>query len=164
MGDATKTAERFYRLFGEGHLLGAYEAFADDCISIKPSGRLTNEAHLSAADTLKSAVPDGHMELLRTLEVGDQVYITGRFKGTHTGDFSNAQGTIHASGSTVDLFFADYMPVVDGKIVECEAVLHSLGGRIRQGHRPPARVARQPAVRRRCARRLARPSAVTPLS
>ena len=122
MGAATEAAERFYRLFGEGDLVGAYADFADGCISITPSGHLTNEGHLSAARTLKTAVPDGHMELLRTVEVGDQVYITGRFKGTHTGDFSNPQGTIPASGQPVDLFFADYMRVVDGKIVECEAV------------------------------------------
>ena len=122
MGAARDVAERFYRLFGEGDLVGAYEDFADDCVSITPSGRLTNEGHLNAARTLKAAVPDGHMELLRVVEVGDQVYITGRFKGTHTGEFSNPSGTIPASGQPVDLFFADYMRVVDGRIVECEAV------------------------------------------
>jgi predicted ester cyclase len=122
MGDATIAAERFYRLFGEGDLVGAYRDFADECVSITPSGHLTNEQHLAAARTLKTAVPDGHMDLVRTVEMGEHVYITGHFRGTHTGDFSNAQGTIPASGNPVDLFFADYLRVVDRRIVECEAV------------------------------------------
>jgi hypothetical protein len=49
------------------------------------SGPLDNSAHHAAALALK-AMPDCHMELVRILEMDDEIYVTGRFKGTHTGD------------------------------------------------------------------------------
>ena len=67
------------------------------------------------------------MELIRVLESGDEVYITGRFKGTHQNDFATPLGVVPASGNTLDMFFADYFRVAEGKIVECEAVWDRLG-------------------------------------
>ena len=127
MGEATEVAARFYERFGAGDIVGAFADFAPECIALTPSGRLDNEAHQATARGLKHALPDGHFELIRTLESGDEVYITGRFKGTHKNDLSTPLGTIVASGNTLDLFFADYPRVVNGKIVECEAVWDRLG-------------------------------------
>lgn len=36
------------------------------------------------------------MELIRTLESGDEIYVTGRFKGTHKNDLETPLGTIVA--------------------------------------------------------------------
>jgi predicted ester cyclase len=71
---------------------------------------------------LKTALPDAHMELVRVLESGDEVYVTGRFKGTQQNDLLTPVGTLVASGAKLDLLFVDYFRVQDGKIIECEAV------------------------------------------
>jgi hypothetical protein len=49
---------------------------------------MNNEQHLAAARRLKHAMPDCHMELVRVLEAGDEVYVTGRFKGTRKNDLA----------------------------------------------------------------------------
>jgi predicted ester cyclase len=67
------------------------------------------------------------MELIRVLEAGDEVYVTGMFKGTHENDLATPLGPVRPSGHTLDLLFVDYFRVVNGKIVECEAVRDRLG-------------------------------------
>ena len=104
-----------------------------------PSGALNNEKHEAVARNLKHAIPDGHMEILHTLESRGQIFVTGRFKGTHRNDLSTPFGTIVASNNALDLFFTDYFRVASGKIVECEAVwdrlsiVAQLGGSIGAG-------------------------------
>lgn len=127
MGEAKEVAERFYERFGAGDIVGAFADFVPECIALTPSGPLNNERHEATARMLKHAVPDGDFELIRTLESGEEIYITGRFRGTHKNDLTTPLGTIIASGNTLDLFFVDYMRVVNGKIVECEAVWDRLG-------------------------------------
>ena len=128
MGEAKEVAERFYERFGAGDIVGAFADFAPECIALTPSGPLNNERHEATARMLKHAVPDGDFELIRTLESGEEVYITGRFRGTHKNDLSpHLSARSSPRGNTLDLFFADYMRVVNGKIVECEAVWDRLG-------------------------------------
>lgn len=122
MAEARAVAERFFERFGLGDLDGAFALFSPDCIALTPSGPLNNEKHHKAAQALKRALPDSSMELVRVIEHGEAVYVTGRFKGTHSGDLATPMGTIPASGKTLDLIFVDYFRVVDGRIVECEAV------------------------------------------
>ena len=122
MGETREVAERFFERFGAGDIAGAMECFAPECFSVTPTGPLNNAKHGAAARALKSAMPDSRMELIRVLESGDEVYVTGRFKGTHENDLATPLGTIPASGKPLDLLFVDYFRVVDGKIVECEAV------------------------------------------
>jgi ketosteroid isomerase-like protein len=127
MGEARDVAERFFDRFGAGDITGAMECFAPDCISVTPSGALNNARHGAAAAALKAALPDSHMELTRVLESGEEVYVTGRFKGTHQNDLATPLGTIVGSGRKLDLLFVDYFRVRGGKIVECEAVRDRLG-------------------------------------
>jgi hypothetical protein len=47
------------------------------------------------------------MELVRILEMDDEIYVTGRFKGTHTGDLSTPLGPVAAFGKGLDLLFVD---------------------------------------------------------
>lgn len=127
MGEARELAERFYERFAEGDMELALADFAPGCISITPSGRLDNERHKAAARTLKGAMPDAHMELTRVREWGDEVYVTGWFKGTHVNDLETALGVVPASGKSLNMYFTDYLRVAGGKIVECEAAWDRLG-------------------------------------
>ena len=76
------------------------------------------------------------MELVRILERDAEIYVTGRFKGTHTGDLDTPLGSIPASGKGVDLLFVDYFRVANEKIVECEVVRDRLGMMIQLGAVP----------------------------
>jgi ketosteroid isomerase-like protein len=136
MADARVVAERFFERFGANDIDGAIALFASDCISVTPTGLLTNAKHHSAARGLKRALPDSFMELLRVIEVGDEVYVTGRFKGTHTGDLVTPAGTLAASDRSLDLFFIDYFRVVGGQIVACEAARDRLDMILQLGANP----------------------------
>ncbi len=127
MASARVVAEQFFHRFGVGDLDGAFALFSPDCVALTPSGPLDNAKHHAAARALKRALPDSWMELERVIEMGDQVYVTGRFKGTHEGDLVTPVGTLPASGKSLDLPFVDYFRVVDGLVVECEAVRDRLG-------------------------------------
>jgi hypothetical protein len=83
MGEARNVVERFYQQFGAGDMTEAFACFAPECIALTPSGALNNEQHEAVARLLKHAIPDGHMELIRTIESDGEMYVTGRFKGTH---------------------------------------------------------------------------------
>ena len=115
--------------------IGAFACFAPECIAriVRP---LDNSAHHAAALALKKAMPDCHMELVRILEIDDEIYVTGRFKGTHTGDLYTPLGPVSASGKGLDLLFVDYFRVANKKIVECEVVRDRLGMMIQLGVLP----------------------------
>ena len=73
------------------------------------------------------------MELVRILEMDDEIYVTGRFEGTHTGDLCTPLGPVAASGKGLDLLFVDYSRVANERIVECEIVRDRLGMMIQLG-------------------------------
>ena len=135
-GTARDIVERFYERFGANDLDGAFACFAPECVAVGLSGPLDNSAHHAAARALKEALPDCHMELVRILDLDDEVYVTGRFKGTHTGDLQTPLGPISASGKELDLLFVDYFRVANGRIVECEVVRDRLGMMIQLGAIP----------------------------
>jgi ketosteroid isomerase-like protein len=122
MGQARELAERFFERFAAGDIAGAMDCFAPDCISITPTGALNNARHHAAAQALRDALPDSHMDLIRVVESGEEAYVTGRFRGTHLNDLATPLGTLVASGKILDLLFVDYFRVREGRIVECEAV------------------------------------------
>ena len=121
MGAARDVMESFYRLFAAGDFAGATALYAEDCITVTPAGNLDNAGHEAMGRAFKQAFPDGHMEVARVVEAGDEVCAMGRFKGTHTGDLVSPNGTIPASGNALDLPFADYFRVGGGKIVAQES-------------------------------------------
>jgi steroid delta-isomerase-like uncharacterized protein len=122
VGAARELAEQFYERFGAGDLEGLTALFADDCVTLTPAGTFNASEHEAFARVFKDALPDAHMELVRAVEAGDEVYITGRFKGTHTGDLVSPDGTIPASGNSLDMPFADYFRVSGGRIAEHEVI------------------------------------------
>lgn len=74
----------------------------------------------------KAAMPNARMETLRAVEDGNEVFVGGLFRGTHTGDMLTPQGSIPASGNELALPFADYLRVDNGKIVEQNVVFDQL--------------------------------------
>ena len=146
MGHATEVAERFYARFAEGDMDVAFADFAPNCVARTPSGLLDNEAHKAAARSLKAAMPDGHMELVRVRGWGDEVYVTGWFRGTHVNDFRTPLGVVPASGNALAMYFTDYVRVVAGRIVECEAVWDRLGMVAQLGAAVAADIGHMPAL------------------
>lgn len=119
-------AERFYELFGAGDFEGVRDLYADDCVTLTPVGPLDNDAHDAMTRSFKGGFPDGHMEPDHLVEAGDEVMVTGRFKGTHSGDLVSPAGTIPASGNALDMPFSDYFRVSDGKIVAQESLFDQM--------------------------------------
>ena len=122
MCSARDLAERFYECFSASDHEGGSALFEPDCVTITPSGNFDVTDHEAFGRAFKAALPDAHMELVRAVEADDEVYITGRFKGTHQGDLVSPQGTIPASGKSLDVPFADYFRVSGGKITEHEVI------------------------------------------
>jgi steroid delta-isomerase-like uncharacterized protein len=118
MGAALQTAERFYDRFAAGDFAGVTALFAAAYPTVTPAGTMTPAEHEAFAQAFKAALPDAHMEVDTAVEAGGEVFIAGRFVGTHTGDLVTAQGPLPASGNRLELPYADYFRVADGQIVE----------------------------------------------
>ena len=127
MGAARDVVDQFYKHFGAGDMSGATQLFAADCITVSPAGSMDTAEHEAFANSFKAAMPDGRMEIVRAVESGDEIYVSGRLKGTHENDLVGAEGVIPASGNAVDLPYADYFKVKDGLIVEHEVVWDQFG-------------------------------------
>jgi predicted ester cyclase len=126
MGEALKAAEAFYDAFATADVANWLPLFSSDCITVTPAGALDHAGHEALGRAFHAAFPDARMEVVRTLESGDEVYITGRFKGTHTGDLVSPNGTIPATGQPIDFGYVDYFRVVDGTIMAEEVVWDQL--------------------------------------
>jgi steroid delta-isomerase-like uncharacterized protein len=137
MGEARDAVDRFYRSAGEGDLKALSACFADACMTTTPAGTFDKAQHEEFFGAFKTAMPDAHMQIVRAVESGDEVFVSGRFKGTHQGDFVSPQGTIPASGNSLDLPYADYFRVEAGKIVEHEVVWDSMTMMAQLGAAPP---------------------------
>jgi steroid delta-isomerase-like uncharacterized protein len=118
MGEAREVAEQYYKHFEAGDLDGAAALFGEDCVHISPAGAQSNEEHKQFGGSFKAAVPDGRMSISTTVESGEDIAVEGRFMGTHSGDLVSPQGTIPASGRTIELRYSDFFKVINGKIVE----------------------------------------------
>lgn len=126
MGSARETVDRFYRSAGEGDVESLSACFADGCLTTTPAGTFDKAEHQAFFRAFKTAMPDAHMEVVRAVESGDEIFISGRFKGTHQADLITPQGTIQASGNALDLAYADYFRVEADQIVEHEVVWDSM--------------------------------------
>ena len=118
MGLALDTATHFFDLFAAGDMDGADDTYADDCQFVMPSGPMTKAEHRMMGETFLAALPDAHMVVDHAVDSGDEVFIEGRFLGTHTGDMHSPDGTIPASGNKLELRFADYFRVANGQVIE----------------------------------------------
>lgn len=122
MGEARRVAKRFYDSFTSGDFEAAGECFADTCVTVSPMGELDKAQHEAFGRAFKNGVPDARMEIVRAAEADDQVFVNGRLRGTHTADLVSPEGTLAATGNALDLAFADYFRVQDGRIVAHEVI------------------------------------------
>lgn len=127
MGAALDTANRFFDAFAKGDLEAADALFADDCAFNMPNGPLTKAEHRGMGEAFKAGLPDSRMIVDHAVDGGDEVFLEGRFVGTHDGDLQSPGGTVPASGNKLELPFADYFKVRDGKIVEHRTYFDQIG-------------------------------------
>jgi ketosteroid isomerase-like protein len=118
MGVALDAAQRYYELFAASDFAGAAALFDPECVTVTPAGAMGVAEHEQFGRAFKAALPDAHMVFGRAVEAGDEVAIEARFVGHHTGDLVTAQGTMPASGGELDMPFADFFRVQQGRIIE----------------------------------------------
>ena len=122
MGEARRVTKRFYDSFAAGDFEAAGQCFAEGCVTVTPMGELNNAQHEAFGRAFKNGLPDAHMAIVRAVEAEEEVFVRGRFLGTHTADLVSPEGTLAASGNPLDLAFADYFRVRDGRIVAHEII------------------------------------------
>jgi len=137
MGEALDAVRRFYDTFAAGDLESGDANFADDCRFVMPPGPLTKAEHRAMGQAFHNALPDAHMVIDHVLDGGDEVFVEGRFVGTHTGDLMSPQGTIPASGNKIELRFADYFKTSGGLITDHRTYWDQVDMATQLGAAPP---------------------------
>ena len=138
MGEALQCLEAFYERFASDDLDGATALLADDCQTATPVGVMNRDERRGFAEVFRAGLPDARMVVTHAVESGDEVYISGRFQGTHSGDLVSPEGTIPASGNSIDVPFAEYAKVRDGQIVAQEVYWDQMLMMGQLGALPPA--------------------------
>ena len=126
MGQARDVVEGFYGLFPTGNIGEMVRYFDPSCITVMPTGSLTQEEHEAMGYAFTSAFPGAQMVVDRAIETADEIVVLGHFRGTQTGDLQSPGGTIPASRRDLNLRFMDYFRVADGKIVAHETVFDQM--------------------------------------
>ena len=104
-------------------------AFSDELETIDPGMGTVHgiEPFREYLETFKRAMPDARAVIERAYEAGNTVIVEGRFVGTHTGPLAGDDGDIEPTGARVDLPFADFSRVEDGKIVSYHTYYDQVG-------------------------------------
>jgi ketosteroid isomerase-like protein len=66
---------------------------------------------------LQAALPDARLNLVSALAAGETVAVEGRFTGTFTAPLATPQGEVPPTGRTIDVPYADFFTVRDGRII-----------------------------------------------
>ena len=119
----------FYESFNANHIDAALSAFSAELETVDPGMGTVygHEPFREYLETFKRAMPDAHAIIERLVEAGDTVIVEGRFVGTHTGPLATPDGDVDPSGASVDLRFADFSRVHEGKIVSYRTYYDQLG-------------------------------------
>ena len=121
MTEPSTVVQSFYDRWAAGQMDELRPLFnEEEALIVTPAGTLNVDAHEQMGRAFMSAFPDSHMDVSRMVTVGDDVWVTGRFKGTQTGDLAGEQGTIPASGNAIDIPYAEVFTIRDGLIVRQE--------------------------------------------
>ena len=127
--DAGALVTGFYGHFEANDIDAAVAAFSDELETIDPGMGTVHgiEPFREYLETFKRAMPDARAVIEREYEAGDTVIVEGRFVGTHTGPLAGDDGDIGPTGASVDLRFADFSRVEDGKIVSYHTYYDQVG-------------------------------------
>ena len=127
--DAGELVTGFYGHFEANDIDAAVTAFSDELETIDPGMGTVHgiEPFREYLETFKRAMPDARAVIERAYEAGDTVIVEGRFVGTHTGPLAGDDGDIEPTGASVDLPFADFSRVEDGKIVSYHTYYDQVG-------------------------------------
>ena len=127
--DAGELVTGFYGHFEANDIDAAVAAFSDELETIDPGMGTVHgiEPFREYLETFKRAMPDARAVIERAYEAGDTVIVEGRFVGTHTGPLAGDDGDIGPTGASVDLPFADFSRVEDGKIVSYHTYYDQVG-------------------------------------
>jgi steroid delta-isomerase-like uncharacterized protein len=120
MPDNGGAVQSFYENWGAGRVSESRALFTDDAVIVTPAGTMGLDAHEQMGQAFMAAFPDSHMDISRMVSAGNEVWVTGSFRGTQTGDLVGEQGTIPASGKSFDLPFAEVFTIRDGRIARQE--------------------------------------------
>ncbi|HUO74104.1 MAG TPA: ester cyclase [Solirubrobacteraceae bacterium] len=120
MTELSAVVQSFYDHWAAGEVSESRPMFTDDAVIVTPAGTFGIDAHEQMGHAFMAAFPDSHMDISRMVSVGDEVWVTGSFRGTQTGDLVGEQGTIPASGKDIDLPFAEVFTIRDGRIARQE--------------------------------------------
>ena len=117
-GDAGALVGGFYENFNNNDVNAAAAAFSEELETTDPGMGTVHgiEPFREYLKTFKRAMPDARAVIEQQYESGETVMVEGRFVGTHTGPLAGDDGDIEPTGRSVDLRFADFSRVSDGKI------------------------------------------------
>jgi steroid delta-isomerase-like uncharacterized protein len=112
-------ASQFYESFAAGDIDSAVAVFADHLETVDPGmGTVVGLPKFREyLEGFKRAMPDARAVISRMYEADDTIIVEGRLLGTHTGPLAGPDGDVEPSGRTIDVPFADFSRIQDGKIV-----------------------------------------------
>ena len=128
-GDASALVAGFYENFKSNDIDAAVAAFSDELETIDPGLGTVHgiEPFREYLETFKRAMPDARAVIEQQYEAGNNVIVEGRFVGTHTGPLAGDDGDVEPTGASVDLRFADFSRVEDGKIASYHTYYDQVG-------------------------------------
>ncbi len=128
-GDAGAIVAGFYANFDKNEIDAAVGAFSKELETVDPGMGTVHgiEPFREYLETFKRAMPDARVIIEQRYESGDTVIVEGRFVGTHTGPLAGDDGDIDPTGKAVDLRFADFSRLSDGKIASYHTYYDQVG-------------------------------------
>jgi steroid delta-isomerase-like uncharacterized protein len=119
VNEPQKIASQFYESFAAGQIDAALAVFADHLETVDPGMGTVHglPRFREYLEGFKRAMPDARAVISRMYDAGDTVIVEGRLLGTHTGPMAGPDGDIQPSGRAIDVQFADFSRIQDGKIV-----------------------------------------------
>ncbi|MEA2786744.1 MAG: hypothetical protein QOF71_2848 [Candidatus Eremiobacteraeota bacterium] len=129
-----QTVRRIYDAFNARDIPLLASLFADDCVTTDMGTRRTYQGFAGFMDWVKpfaDAMPDSTATPGLIVESGDWIATEHVGRGTQTGPFVTPEGELPASNRTVEILFAEFFRLRDGKVVEFRAYWDS-GSVLRQ--------------------------------
>jgi steroid delta-isomerase-like uncharacterized protein len=138
--DNSEVVRSFFAAFNDGDLDRAAANVSDDFELLDvAAGQIFRgpEGCRQWLETFRAALPDAQTELVNVFAEGSRVATEHIGRGTHSGPFVTAAGTIPATGRKVELRIAELYELREGKIVRLHAFYDSATMMRQLGLLPP---------------------------